>query len=293
MDELDAIEAQVKRGAQRKRWVLRGLFALFLAVVLGPCVITGWGVRSEMKRRDEDRVLRSHRATDEQIAEVDRAIAAAEARLPERVLAWRAAMAEVRRVGPTEEACPLRLPLRQQASAERGASVNNLDRFDVLVFPGRQAFPHAILGRELPDDPPRVAHARERMKELAAAIRAENTVERLAQFVEAAKQLEGPFWTHDVVVVPRVYVRPQADPTGISFTAGALEGVAVLYDYASNSLLCAGPVSAATTSESVEYRAQLLDGSNKLASMLDAEFDAEIERAIATGLRHRAAPLAP
>lgn len=205
------------------------------------------------------------------------------------------AAAATMRPRPDFGLCPVRVPVRQPASAQRGFSFNNLDELSAIVFPGRQGFPHAVAhGGKLPDEPPRVRLARERAAELRESIRGTGSRADLAGRVRSAQALAGPgFWTFDVVLFADEWHIPLADTTGTSFRAGAARGTAVLFDYPTGTVLCAGDVTATTTSDRVEYRGQITTGYTTLQSMLDAEFDAEVERAIATAVEFRAGPPKP
>jgi hypothetical protein len=145
----------------------------------------------------------------------------------------------------------------------------------------------------LPEAPPRVAWARETVGHLRERIRDDGTVEEIADVVASAETFgTDAYWTYDVVIFLAVYERPRADPSGTSFEAGLAGGTAILYDYARDEIACAANFMAETTSENIAYESQMFNESYTLQHMLDAEFDAELERAVARAMQHRAA-LAP
>lgn len=296
MDELDELEARVAGAARRRRRIVWSVVGVVVVLGLTPCAIVTWNLGAAMQESAERREEHSHRATPEQIAAVDEATRAFEGTIAARAAAWRSAMAGASTLVPRPDLgpCPTRLPMRQPSSAERGFSFDNTESYDAIVFPGGQAFPHAVTRGELPSEPPRAASARERAAALRERIRREGSMEDLAAIVTEARQLASQFWTYDVVVFASRHERPSVDATGTAFSSGYLEGVAVLYDYASDRPLCAGAVTAQNTSQDVQYTAQILDQGSRLQSMLDLELHAEIERAVARGVRYLAgAPVAP
>jgi hypothetical protein len=292
VDEEDDLERRITGAARRRKRVLIALGVVVVGIGCTPCVIVAWRMGDEVAESAARREEHSQRATAEQIAEVDRALEAAVAGLPARTVAWREAMTDARAMVPAPELgdCPVRLPMRQPMSAQRGGSFNNLDSFDAIVFAGGQGFPHAVVhGEPLPEEPPRVTYARERVEELRRLIRGTGSHDDHAAWVTAAAELSGDaFWTYDVLFFPTEWRRPYADALGTTFTPGAASGPAVLYDYRQRSLACAGHVAATTTSQVVDYQAHLLEGGRTLQQMLDYEFDAELERAMAAALRSRA-----
>lgn len=292
MDELDELEASVRAAARRRRVIVWSVVGVVVLLGLTPCAIVTWNIGASVQDAVERREAASQHATPEQIAAVDEATGAAEASLSRRADAWRAAMSSARSLVPRPDLgrCPVRLPMRQPYSAERGGSFNNLDSFDAIVFAGGQAFPYVQTRDALPAEPPRVALMRERVSELREQIRREDTLERLAGVVSAARGLGDSFWTYDVVVFTTRAERPSVGLGGASFAPGHVSGLAVLFDYQSERPLCAGYFSAENTSQAVEYTAQILDDGRTLRSMLNAELDAEVERAIARELRHLAGP---
>lgn len=292
MDELDELEASVRAAARRRRVIVWSVVGVVALLGLTPCAIVTWNIGASVQDTAERRELASQRATAEQIAAVDEATRAAEASLSRRANAWRAAMSSAASLAPRPDLgpCPVRLPMRQPYSAERGGSFNNLDSFDAIVFAGGQAFPHVRTRDALPAEPPRVALAREEASRLRQRIRGEGTVEQLAEIVTAARALASSFWTYDVVVFTTRWEPPSVGLAGASFDSGHVSGLAVLYDYQSERPLCAGSFTAENTSQAVEYTAHVLDGERTLQSMLDAELDAEVERAVARELRHLAGP---
>jgi hypothetical protein len=291
MDEADDLERQLARANRRRRMILGGIIGAVVIAACSPCVILGWNMAGEMRHASEERERWSQAASEAQIREVDEATRAAEAQLAERASRWRSAMAQASTMVPRPDlgACPIRLPVRQPASAQNGFSFGGGDGFDAIVFPGRQGFPHAVAhGGVVPQEPPRVALARDLGERLRESIRQPSSQESHESTLATARELDDAFWTYDVVFFPDAYEAPRADVTGTSFSPGYASGVAVLYDYESGSALCAGEVSAETTSTAVDYQAQILNERSALQSMLDSEFQAEIERAIARGIRYRA-----
>jgi hypothetical protein len=198
-------------------------------------------------------------------------------------------MAGAARVEPRPDLgpCPIELPVRQPYDASRGGSFNNLDAFDAIVMPGRQGFPHAIAQSGPPAVPPAVEAARAAAARLRERVREPGRVEDFAAMVEAARALGGSL-THDVVLFASELQRPIAAPGGQTFTPGRVRGVAVLYDYGAGAIACAGAVDAGNTSERIEYASQTLFETSSLQDQLTAEFDSEVERAIARGVRWRA-----
>lgn len=283
---LDDLEADLHRKARRRRIILGAVAVLAVGSVVAPCLYMMGAVGSSMRESAERRVEHSQVATPDQIAAVDAALEAFEAELPDRAARWQATMVDASRVVPdTSRVCAHRLPVRQPSEAARGGSFNNLDSFTAFVFPGRQGFPHAIVRGSLPHEPPRVEHARERARQLRERIRETGRTEDLAALAEQARGLARSFWSYDVVVFAETYQPPTTDALGTSFTPGHLRGRAVLYDYASDSIACAGDVEASTTSQAVDYSAQMFHERQALQSMLSTEMDAEVERAIARSMR--------
>ncbi len=290
MDEADDLEAQIARANRRRRRILGGILGVIALVALTPCAIFGWNIALEMKRSRDEEARFSQRASAAQIREVDSATRAAEAQFPERASRWQSGMAPARAMVPRPDlgACSIRLPLRQPASAAQGFSFGGGDTYNTIVIPGRQGFPHAVARAGLPPEPPRVALARDLAERLREGIRRPSSREDLESIVTAARELRSSFWTYDVVFFPEVWEAPHADVAGTTFSPGIATGVAVLYDYQSNRVLCAGNVTAQTTSTDIEFRSQILNEASTLQSMLDTEFEAEVERAIARALTYRA-----
>lgn len=299
MNELDELEAQVRRQAQRRKLGLglMGLTALLLIIL--PCVYigssVGSGVMEAQERRQARDVEYGHRMTPEQAQAIDAALSRASQNLEGHSAAWHRVLTEdVARVAEGTAAegagpCPHRLPLRPPNSAARHGSFNNLDDFEVFAMPGRQVFPWAITDAAigtLPRDAPRVAAAREAIQRLRNLEGGEDSVERHAGSVRSAESLVSSYWTYDVLIVAESYQRPSASALGDSFTPGSLRGRALLYDYALERVVCAANVSAQTTSTQVDYTTQQFGGgSSTLYQMLSAEMDAEIERSVARAFR--------
>lgn len=284
---------------ERRRKIGIAVVVVVLAVpvlfLFSRCGVACWSCAREVREAETRREESSRAASAEQVGAVDAATAAVEASLGEKASAWAAGMAGAAKLVPRLDLgpCPVELPMRQPVSAARGGSFNNLDSFGAIVFPGRKAFPYAVAhGGLLPSSPPRVDEVRSRAAELRERIRRPGRLEDHARTVESARAL-GEGWTYDVVLFADVYERPFADAGGASFTPGRVHGIAVLYDYRSGSPLCAGEVTAESTSAHVEYTAQLLNEATTLQASLDAELDAEVERAIARGLRFRAGEPVP
>lgn len=289
MDDTDRyIERLERRGTLVRKVGVGVVIAVVVALVAagGTCA---WHVARDAREAEAERVASSQRATAAQVAAVDAAVDAFEAGAATRVAAWRAAMSRAAQVVPRPDlgACPIELPVRQPHDASRGGSFNNLDAFDAIVMPGRQGFPHAVARGEPPEAPPAVEAARAAGARLRERIREPGRVEDFTAMVGAARALGGGL-THDVVLLASELQRPVAAPGGHTFTPGHVRGVAVLYDYATGSIACAGEVEAGNTSARVEYAAQTLFETSSLQDQLTAEFDAEVERAIARGVRWRA-----
>ncbi|MBX3249047.1 MAG: hypothetical protein KF901_17850 [Myxococcales bacterium] len=288
--ELDALERAVHAKAKRRRYTLIGLAVLAALAFLLPCLYIVGAVGGEMRdsavRGAERRAEYGHVATPEQIALVDAAATALEADLSTRIGPWHEAMRRAPHAVPDEGVrCPFTLPVRQPAEAQRGGSFNNLDSFSAFVVPGHQSFPHVIVRGELPAEPPRVERARETAQELREQIRTTRRLVDHESTVRRAQSLQGDFWSYDVAVFPSEYVPPMADAVGSSFSPGHMRGRAVLYDYSTRRVACAADFEAATTSQHVEYRAQLFQGGMTLDSMLRNEFAVEVERAIGRAMR--------
>lgn len=289
MDDAELYIAKLERNRRVARRVGIGFAASVVVAVLAAGGTCAWHVAQDMRAAEAEREARSQRATAAQIASVDAAADAFEARAPALIDAWRAAMSAAARVVPRPDlgACPIELPVRQPYDASRGGSFNNLDVFTAIVMPGGQGFPHAIAQGGPPDVPPAIGAARATAARLRERIRQPGRVEDLAAIVAAAGAL-GEGLTHDVVLLARVLQRPVAAPGGHTFTPGRVSGVAVLYDYSTGAIACAGEVEAGTTSERVEYASQALFETSSLQAQITAEFDAEVERAIARSVQWRA-----
>ncbi len=292
MDEIDP-ELLLLRQIKRRRIGLAIGLSVVASIAMYPCLRVLWEIGDEVSESDAREAEHDHEATPEQRAQVERALAAAEAALPARNAEFAAAMAagSALVVRPDLGPCPIHVPLRAEGSAQDGYSVNNTQFFEALGFPGRPSFPWAqspVVG-----DAPRVAYARERIASLRASITRHDTLEILASEVRAAEELTGAFWTYDVVIVATMWRMPSADVTGTSFEGGYVSGTAYLHDYASGSVLCAGSIEASTTSEVVDYRATGFDEGRTLNDMLRAEMVGQIERAISRGVVYRAGPPLP
>jgi hypothetical protein len=292
VDDFDP-EAQLLRQIRRRRIGLAIGLSLVASVAMYPCCSLVCGIGSEMQRDAEQRAEYEHEATPEQRAEVEHAIAEAEASLPARNASYLAAIANVSALiaRPDLGPCPVHIPLRASSSAQDGFSISGSESFETLAIPGQHSFPWArspIVG-----DAPRVAYAREHMQSLRESIARPGRVEDLARIVDSARELSGAFWTWDVVIVPEIWRMPTADPSGATFDGGYARGMAYLYDYATNTVLCAGYFETTTTSDRVDYTSQGFDPGNTLEQMLETEMEGEIERAISRTLIDRAGPPLP
>lgn len=294
MNELDELERDMDRRRRRKKLVVAAIFGAFFLAGAIPCALVTFWMGEDVADRAEYREEHSQEPTLAQITSVLEAAQATESQFETRAARWREAMAPAIDYRPAPEAgpCPFELPVRQPAEAARGGSFNNLDSFDSIAIPGRQSFPYAtvpVASEAVPDDPPRVVWAQDRAARVRERIRDRGTVEQIARVVSDAESLASDaYWTYDVLVFFSVMERPRADPTGTSFEQGLAGGTAIVYDYQANEIACAGNFIAETTSESVEYRSQVFNESYTLQHMLDAEFDAEIERAVARAVQDRA-----
>lgn len=292
MGEIDP-EVLFRRQIKRQRIGLAIGLSIVASVAMYPCCSVMWSVSGEMAESRAYDAQFDHEATPEQRASVERALATAEAGLPARSASFEAATQDLASLVPREDlgSCPIHIPLRSPSSAERGGSIDlNYDAFETLAFPGQQGFPWALVGSEAP----RVAYARERIRALREGIQRHDRLDALAGVVTGAEALSGAFWTWDVVVVPGEWRMPHAELDGVTFDGGYVSGTAFVHDYASGTVICAGTFEATTTSELVDYRADVLDMGQTLTRMLVAEMNAEIERAISRSVVWRAGPaLAP
>lgn len=284
-DDDDPVE-RLERSTRRRRRLLTAVGVLAIGAAVAPCAVTSVQCGRELRKAQRESAAYDHAATAAQIAAVDRATARAEAELADHDARWKVGMVGAESLVPDRArgACHVTLPLRPPLSAQRGGSFNNLDDFTTMVAPGEQAFPLAV-SRDgaLPAEGPRVTLLRRRAAQLREAIRRRSLVASHAATVAAAEALAAPaFWTHDVVYFARVWQPPVAlGATG--FTPGHAEGTAVLFDYTAGLPRCIGDITADTTSTHVEYSAQQMHERGALQQWLTAEFDAQLERAIAGG----------
>lgn len=279
----DDPELLLRRQLLRRRIVLAlGLVALG-AVSVYPCVRMGCAVEEELAEDAAREAERAHTATPDQIAEVDRACGVVEASLASREEAFVTAASALTNDNaflwrPTDTPCETHIPLRAPASAERGFSVSGTDDFEVLGFGGEPTFPWTPIGTA---SSTRVTLARREITRLRHRIREQGTLEDLARLVEDAHALESSFWSYEVLVATDVWRAPRATTAGLGFEPGYVHGRAFVYDHGARAITCVGEFEASNTSETVEYRAGVLEGERSLERMLSAELDAEIERGIA------------
>jgi hypothetical protein len=253
MTEPDDYVVRFERNRKIGIGVIISILGLGVLFIFSRCGVCAYNCAEEVQEARELREEGSQVATPEQIAEVERAVTALEATLPQKIATWQTAMSGASRLVPRPDLgpCPIRLPLRQPFDASRGGSFNNLDTFSAIAFPGRQGFPHAILsGEQLPATPPRVDAVRSAAARLRERVRRQGRLEDFESMVQSARSLSES-WTFDVVLFASLYERPFAAPLGQSFAPGRVRGVAVLYDYRTNGVRRRAPVARRRAEERV------------------------------------------